>query len=224
MMRDISALISGQERMPSRQRDWAVSRASRGRLRPTLVGVQVDVSAADGQAVGLTDSWDADHIRSKSRSRAIRSDDDELLGVLLPEVGPVRLDDMEQLGHDGRHADEMSGPRGPFVEVGDGAGVDLGLGTRPVHLLRSGSEDQTDTGGFEHAEVAVEVTGVGGEVLAGAELGRIDEDGGGYYVILGSGAFDEGHVSPVEVAHGRDQAEGAGGRGSGCSEGGDGPG
>ena len=191
-------------------------------MRPTLVGVQVDVSAADGQAVGLTDGRDADHLQVEVQVPGHPLDDDELLGVLLPEVGPVRLDDMEQLGHDGRHADEMPGPRGPFVEVGDGAGVDVGLGTRPVHLLRRGSEDQTDTGCFEHAEVAVEVSGVGGEVLAGAELSRIDEYGGGYYVILRSGPLDEGHVAPVEVAHGRDQAEGAGGRGSGCSEGGDG--
>ena len=62
--------------------------------------------------------------RSKS-SPGPPLDYDELLGVLLPEVGAVRLDDVEQLGHDGRHADKMPGPRGPFVEVGDGAGSTL---------------------------------------------------------------------------------------------------
>ena len=103
-----------------------------------------------------------------------------------------------------------------------GPGSTLVSAPGSVHLLRRGSEDQAYTGGFEHAEVAVEVSGVGGEVLAGAELGGVDEDGGGHDVILGGGPLDEGHVAAVKVAHGRDQAEGAGGRGSGCSEGGDG--
>ena len=108
------------------------------------------------------------------------------------------------------------------MEVGDGAGVDLGLGS-PVGTSPSGVGVKTsDTPADSSMLRSVEVTGVGGEVLAGAELGRVDEDGGSYYVILGSGALDEGHVAPVEVAHGRDQAEGAGDRGSGCSEGGDG--
>ena len=108
------------------------------------------------------------------------------------------------------------------MEVGDGAGVDLGVSAGSVHLLGGGAEDEGDTDLFKHVEIAVEVSGVGCEVLVGAELGGVDEDGGGYGVVIGGGAFDEGHVAAVEVAHGRDEAEGAVCRGPGGAEVGDG--
>ena len=177
----------------------------------TLVGVQIDVAAADGEAVGLTDSRDSDDFEIEVEVSGHAFYDDELLGVFLAEIGAVWPDYVEELGDDGGDADEVAGSRGAFVEVGDGAWVDLGGGAGVVHPLGGGGEDEAHPCGFEHGEVAVQVSGVGGEVLALAELGRVDEYGGGYGVVLCGGAFDEGHVASVEVAHGGDQAEGAGG-------------
>ena len=191
-----------------------------GRL--ALVGGQVDVAAADGEAVGFTDGGNAYDFEGEVEVSGHASDYDELLGVLLAEVGAVGLDDVEELGDDGGHADEMAGPRDPFVEVGDGAGVDLSFGAGAVHFLGGGGENEGNARFFKHAEVTVKVTGVGGEVLVGAELGGVYEYGGGYSIVLGGGTFDEGHVAAMEVAHGGDKAEGAEGRGPGGSEVGDG--
>ena len=149
-----------------------------------MLGVQVDVTAADGEAVGLTDGGDADDFEGEVEVPGHASDDDKLLGVLLAEVGPIGLDDVEELGNDGGDADEVTGPRRAFVEVGDGAGVDPGVGAGAVHLVGGGGEDEADTCLFEHAEVAVAVAGVGCEVFVGAELGGVDKYGGGYGVVL----------------------------------------
>ena len=183
-----------------------------------MIGRQVDVAAADGEAIRFSDGGYADDFEGEVEVPGHASDDNQLLGVLLAEIGAVGLDDVEELGNNGGDADEVAGPRGAFVEIGDGAGVDPGVGAGAVHLLRGWGEDEADAGLVEHLEVTVEVTGVGCEVLVGAELGGVDENGGGYGVVLGGCTFDEGHVAAVEVAHSRDEAEGTGGRGPGGSK------
>ena len=92
MMRAISEVMSGQERTPSLHRDWARVRAlSRGPWRLlTFPRVQVDVAAANGEAVRLADGGDADDFEGEVEVPGHSSDDDKLLGVLLSEVGAYR--------------------------------------------------------------------------------------------------------------------------------------
>ena len=175
-----------------------------------LLRVQVDVAAADGKAVGLTNGGYADDFEGEVDVPGHASDDDQLLGILLAEVSAVGLDDVKELGHDGGDTYEVAGSRGAFVEVRDRARIDFGVGVGTVHFVGRGGEYKADTRLFKHAEVTVEVSGVGGEVFVGAELSGVDEDGGGNGVVLGGGAFYEGHVAAVEVTHGGDEAEGAG--------------
>ena len=77
---------------------------------------------------------------------------------------------------------------------------------RGVHLFCGGGEEDVDAGGFEECAVGGEGAGVAGEVFVGAELGGVDEDGGGDDVALRGGA-DEGEVAGVQGAHGGDEAE-----------------
>lgn len=65
-------------------------------------------------------------------------------------------------------------------------------------------EDDVDAAGKcgEFAEVALEIGGVGGEVLGGRELARVDVDGDGDDVAEGAGLGDEREVAHVEEAHG----------------------
>jgi len=59
--------------------------------------------------------------------------------------------------------------------------------------------------GREFLYVAVEVGGVGGEVLRGGELARVDVDGDGDDVGELAGLGHEREVARVEEAHGGDQ-------------------
>lgn len=70
-----------------------------------------------------------------------------------------------------------------------------------------GVEDDVDAAGQrgEFAEVALEIRGVGGEVLGGRELARVDVDGDGDHVAEGAGLGDEREVARVEEAHGGDK-------------------
>ena len=183
-----------------------------------LILVQVYVAAADGETVGFADGRDTDDFEVEVEVPGHAPDDDKLLGVLLAEIGAVRLDDVEELGDDGGDTYEVARSRCTFMEVGDGAGVDLGVSVGAVHFLRGGGKDEGYTCTFEHGKVSVKVSGVGGEIFVGAELGRVDEDGSDNCVVLGGGSFDKSHVASVEVAHGGNEAERAVCRGPGGSE------
>ena len=106
------------------------------------------------------------------------ANDGELLVVLLAEHGHIRLDDIEQPADHGRHAVEMAGAKLATQDRGqprhgyDRAGI---LDPR-IHLIDRGRKQQVGTGTRQPAAVMVERARIGLEVLAGAELGRIDED------------------------------------------------
>src|SRR5205807_7788466 len=55
--------------------------------------------------------------------------------------------------------------------------------------------------------VALEVTRVRGQVLAGTELQRVDEDRRHHHVALGPGLLHERHVPRVEIAHRRHEPD-----------------
>ena len=65
-------------------------------------------------------------------------------------------------------------------------------------------EDDVDAAGqcSEFAEVSLEIRGVGGEILGGRELARVDVDGDGDDIAEGAGLGDEREVARVEKAHG----------------------
>ncbi len=123
---------------------------------------------------------------------------------------------MEELGDDGGDAGEVAGAGGSVEAVACARDGDGGGGSGGVHLFDGGGEEEVYAFGFEGLYVGVEGAGVFGQVFAGAELERVDEDGGGYDVVFGAGSADEGEVAFVEGSHGWDEAEGAGaGVGSG---------
>ena len=106
-------------------------------------------------------------------------------------------------------------------DAGKGAG-DLDLGceiTRTrVDLGDIGGEDEVGAGFGSEAQIVLLVTRVATEVLAGAELGRVDEEAHHHQVAFGVGGVDQREVALVQVAHRRHQADrlaGAAGVGEG---------
>ena len=130
-----------------------------------------------------------------------------MLGVLLAEVGQVRLDDVKELGDDGADAAEMlrSGLAaevvGQFVDVNPG---ELGLG---VHLLDRGDEEKVDAQVVAGLSVGIECAWVGLKVFIGAKLGGVDEDADDGAGALSLGGFDEGEMALVEGTHGGHEAD-----------------
>src|SRR5439155_8221043 len=96
--------------------------------------------------------------------------DRELLRVLLAEIGPVGLQDAEQLYHHRGHAPEVAGPPRSLERRGDGAEVDDGLEAGRIHLLDRRREQKVAPGCLEQARVALDVLRVAGQVFGRAEL------------------------------------------------------
>ena len=99
--------------------------------------------------------------------------------------------------------------RGSVEAVSDG--WDFYAGARAaewVDLFDRGREEEIDALGFEEGAVGVEGAGIAGEVLVGAELSGIDEDGCGDDVALFFGGTDEREMALMEGSHGGDEAEG----------------
>src|SRR5207249_10002599 len=76
-----------------------------------------------------------------------------------------------------------------------------------IYFLDRGNEDCVDAFGLEQPEIALFVARVALEVLAGAELGRVDEDGDDDMIVVRVRSTDEGEVALVQIAHGRDEAD-----------------
>jgi hypothetical protein len=136
-------------------------------------------------------------------------DDGRLLRVLLAEVGAIGADDVEQLQADGRHAPEMAGPRRPLQRSAELLDLDPGLEAVRVELLGGGCEEQVDPVLGGDRRVPRLVPWIPREVLAGAELRRVDERGGDDDVVLLPGRRDQGQMAVVEPAHGRDEPDGS---------------
>ena len=100
-----------------------------------------------------------------------------------------------------------------------GQPLDLDRGREPlgIDLLDGGRVDEVDAGLAGEGEVAGLVARVAVEVLAGPELGRVDEQAHDDDVALGAGGAQEREVAVVQVAHRRHQADRATG-GAGVGE------
>ena len=145
--------------------------------------------------------------RGKSRSAGHSFDDLHLLAVLLPEIGAVRLDDVEKLGDNRRDAPEMARAVRAFQWLCDRARVDGCFEACRVYLLHRRVEHHGDPFLFQQGEVVIEVAWIVFEILGGTELGRVYKDGDGNRVVLGAGEAHQGEVSFMEKPHRRHQPQ-----------------
>ncbi len=77
-----------------------------------------------------------------------------------------------------------------------------------IHLFYGWGEEDVDALGFEECAVGGEGSGVAGEVLVGAELGWVDEDGCYDDVALLFCRANEREVAFVQGSHGGHEAQG----------------
>ena len=181
------------------------------------VGVEVGVARAHRQPVGLAHRRQHLDPHREVEVAGHPPDNGRLLGVLLAEVGDVGADAVEELGDDGGDAAEVLGAaaRGVAVEHLGQAAADLDRGGEAVgvDLLDRRRVDEVGPGLGGQAQVALLVARVALEVLAGAELGRVDEEAHHDHVALGAGGAQQREVALVQVAHRRHQADRAARRG-----------
>ncbi len=176
----------GGRRRPVPRAARAPGRAPRG---------EVDVAAAHRQPVGVADGRADDDLGPGVEVRGEAADDGALLGVLLAEVGAVGAGGDEQLRHHQRDALEVAGAQRAFEGRADRP-------CRPPPRWRSRSRTSLAGSGTKAALDALarrasrgrrrRVLRVAGEVVAGVELRRVDEDADHHPVALLAGAGGPG--------------------------------
>ena len=113
------------------------------RRRPLGRG-EVDVPRRQREPVGLAHGRAGDDLGPDRQVARHLPDDHHLLRILLPEVGMVGADQVEQDRDHCRDAVEMAGSGGALERPGDGADRDDRVEPRRVDLRRPRREDDVD--------------------------------------------------------------------------------
>ncbi|MCY1266364.1 hypothetical protein D9M70_147720 [compost metagenome] len=101
--------------------------------------------------------------------------------------------------------------------------IDAGLAVHAVrvHFFHVRVEQEVAASGYQLLLVGHQGAGVGGQVFAGPELQRVDEDTGDHEIGALAGFLYQGDVPGVEVAHGGHEADAlafAARAGDGCAQ------
>ena len=185
----------------------ARERAWEGERRRPFGRGEVGVPGGQSEAVRIADRGEDADLEPEVEVAHHLRDDGDLLRVLLAEVGPCGSHDVEELEADGGHAAEVSGPVLAFEQSRKLFDLYPGLVARGIELLRRGSEQQVDTFLLGHARIALLVAWVAPEILAGAELRRVDEEADDDDLVLCPGGAEERQVPLVERAHRGNEAD-----------------
>ncbi len=142
-----------------------------------LVHVEETVAAGERQAVGLPGRLHAQDLHGEVQIAHHAADQRQLLGVLLPEQRDVGAGEVQQLGDDGEHAVEVTGPGRAFQALAHRARGDPDLRfATGVDLVDGRREDHVGAGRAGHREIGVQGARVAVEVGGLPELERVDED------------------------------------------------
>src|ERR1035437_10156840 len=172
-----------------------------------LLRRKVAVARAEGQPVRLAHDGAGDEFHGKIKLAHHGAEDGQLRGILLPEVGAVGRDDVEELGDDGRHSAKVAGTVCPVQAVADAGYFNEGRRAAGNQRLGGGCKENLRTGGSERGAISLKRARVAVEVFAGAELQRIDEDGGGHVGAIALRRVDEREMAGVQCAHGGHKRE-----------------
>ena len=129
----------------------------------------------------------------------------QLLIVLFSEQRRLRLNDVEQLENDGRHAAEMAGAELAVELVLNGWWLDVVLLRLGVEIALGGCKKDVDAGRGELLAILLQGARIKVEVVTGSELQAVDENAGDDGVSVGARRGHQRDVAGVQVAHGRDK-------------------
>ena len=130
-----------------------------------------------------------------------------LRGIFLSEKCEVGLDDVEELGDDCGDAAKVSGTRFAAELVAEAFDGDVGDGARGIHFGGRWREENVDGFFFKQLNITVEGAGIFCEILGGAELQRVYENGSGDGIAFRFCSAHQREMPVVQRAHGRDQSQ-----------------
>jgi hypothetical protein len=137
------------------------------------------------------------------------ADHSELLVVLAPEHGDIRLHLVEQPRDHGGHAIEMAGAMGALQRVGHArhAHLDRAVGAIRIHGFDRGQPQHVATGLLQATGIGSGRARISAEILVRPELGRIHEHAGDHPVGMLARQPHQRMMPRMQVAHGGHEAD-----------------
>src|SRR5438309_7314105 len=172
-----------------------------------LFGRQVGVAGAHGKPVRLAHRRTSHHPNREHEIPDHLPDQEELLDVLLAEVGALWLGQLEELEDHCQDAGEMPRPATTLQELRPGPRVNLGAKRRWVDLIDLRVEQDIDPKLFEAGPIALEGTRVAGEVLVRPELLRVYENADHDPLVLALCPAHQTLMAGMDRPHGGDEAD-----------------
>ncbi len=131
------------------------------------------------------------------------ANDLKLLIILLAEAGDVGPRLEQQLRHDGRDALEMAGAKTPAQALGKGSRIDRHGEARRIDFGNARRIKKIASGGGQFRRISLLVARIAREILAWAELRRIDEEARDHALGQLPRPRNECEMARVQRAHGR---------------------
>ena len=176
--------------------------------RDPVVARKIGVARAHRQSVLFPDDRRPDDLDAEVEVPRHRADHRQLLVILLSEDRHMGLRREEQLRHHRGDPAEVSGARRAAQPLRNTGHLDERLAPLRVHVLHAGEVHRIDSRRIEHRQVPRLVPRVLLEILAGAELRRVDEDRRRYRAAaVRLGDPNQAHVPLVQVPHRGDQPD-----------------
>jgi len=172
-----------------------------------LLGCEVTVARAEGEAVGFAHDRAGDKFHRKIEIAHHGAENGNLRGILLAEVGSVGRDDVKELGDDGGHSAKVAGTAGAVEAVAGAGDFNEGGCSGGRERFSGWSEENVNTGSGERGAVCVKGAWIAAEVLVGAELQGVDEDAGGNMSAIALCRIDKREMARVQRAHGGHKSE-----------------
>ncbi len=182
-------------------------RRRQGRRRLPIGRGQEGVARRHGEAVRLPDRRHPDDGGRKIEIGGHAADDGELLPILFPEQRDIGRDLVEQFGDDSGDAIEMPRPGGTAQRIRQPRHLHAGRGARRNH----GSDVRRPEDGRarrrQQRRIGRLLPGIAIEILAHAELQRIDEDRHHDMVGAAPRGIDQRQMAGVQRPHRRHQRD-----------------
>jgi hypothetical protein len=205
MPRMAATRVSGRAR---RRRRGARPHRGRGagkRLR-ALGGGEVLVARGQGEAVGFADGGAGDDLDGKRRSRTIRRMMRSCWASFSPKTATWGRTRLNSLATTVQTPSKWPGREAPQSVRERAVSTTTRWRPRDRSPRRRGKED-IHALLFAQGAIGLERARIGGEILVGAELGGVDEEGDDDDIGVPPGDADQGEVALVQVAHGGHEAD-----------------
>ena len=165
------------------------------------------VAGTESKPIEIADDGADDNFDGEEQIGNHAANDGSLSRILLAEKSFIGFGGDEQLGDDRSDAAKMAGAGDTVKTVSEVFDFDKCGAAGRVHFFDGWGKDDAGTVSLSEGAVSIQGAWVAGEVLAGTELGGVDENADGDVAAGCARGTDERSVAGMERTHGGHESD-----------------